>query len=201
MTTEPRVAPAAERNKSPIANVLLERFAPEGTLLEIASGFGQHAVYLAELLPSWTITPTDIAREHVLEIEHRRVVAGLGNLQPAIALNAEHLPWPLRDLDAVLNVNMIHISPWSASVGLLRGAGASLRPGGRLFTYGPYTIDGEHTAESNRAFEQRLRSMDPRFGIRDIAELEREAERSGLTLTERVEMPANNFTLVFERRP
>lgn len=200
METERRVAPAAERNKVPILETLRARLPRSGNLLEIASGYGQHALFLAEHLPAWTVFPSDVARENVATIEAWRRHHPLANLQPPRILDVEMLPWPVREhFDAVLNINMIHISPWSATVALFEGASRVLRPGGMLLTYGPYRIAGAHTAESNASFDQRLRAMDPRFGVRDLEALEEVARAHGFELPERIAMPANNFVLCFQQ--
>ncbi len=200
MESELRVAPAAERNKVPILEALEERLPRSGRLLEIASGFGQHALFLAEHLPAWTFFPSDVARDHVETIDAWRRHHPLANVEAPRVLDVEKLPWPVTGrFDAVLNINMVHISPWSAAEGLFRGASESLRPGGLLITYGPYRVGGAHTADSNAAFDERLRAMDPRFGIRDVEALEELAHRFSLVPRECVPMPANNLILIFER--
>ncbi|MEL6543916.1 MAG: DUF938 domain-containing protein [Myxococcota bacterium] len=195
-----RSAPAAERNKVPILATLQEVLPRSGRLLEIASGFGQHALFLAEHLPDWTLVPSDVARDHVNTIDAWRGTHPLANLEAPRVIDVEKLPWPTSErFDVVLNINMIHISPWSAALALFDGARDVLRPGGLLITYGPYRLGGEHTAPTNAAFDERLRSMDPRFGIRDLEALDELASTRDLTPNDRFAMPANNFLLTFER--
>lgn len=127
----------------------------------------------------------------------------LANLAPPLALDAARRPWPAlpgQPFDAVVAINMIHIAPWEACLGLMAGAAAALRDGGRLLLYGPFMVDGRHTADSNAAFDASLRAIDRRFGVRDVAAVAAAAAACGLAATERVAMPANNLTLVFERR-
>jgi hypothetical protein len=196
-----RRAPATERNREPIFQVLSSRLPPGGgLLLELASGTGEHAVHLAPRLPGWTWQPTDVDAGALESIAAWREHADVGEcVRPPLQLDASVWPWPLSRADAVLCTNMIHISPWEATEGLLRGAAALLPDGGRLLTYGPYKVDGQHTAPSNEAFDHSLRERDPRWGVRDVAALATSAAPHGLELIERVAMPANNFVLVFER--
>ncbi len=117
----------------------------------------------------------------------------------ALTLDVERQPWPVTHADAILNINMIHIAPWSATGALFEGAARILAPGGVLFLYGPFTRDGQHTAESNQRFDERLRGEDPRWGVRDLADVERVANAAGFLSSEVVPMPANNLSLVFRR--
>lgn len=165
--------------------------------MEIASGYGQHAAHLARHLPDWVIIPSDVSRENLEVIEARRSIESLANFAEPLKIDAEQNPWPVAPCDAVLCINMIHISPWTTSEGLFRGAGRILSPGGSLLTYGPYQVAGAHTAPSNAAFDQRLRAMDPRFGIRDAEALDALAVENGLSPSSRIEMPANNLILAF----
>lgn len=169
----------------------------QGTLLEIASGYGQHAAYFAENLPAWSITPTDIDQENIDVIAERRRAESLENLGAPVKVDAASSCWPEGPFDAVLCINMIHISPWPSTQGLFRGASRVLRAGGQLITYGPYRIANAHTAPSNQAFDQRLRTMDPRFGIRDLEALDALADEHGFDSAVRTSMPANNFVLSF----
>ena len=196
-----RSAPATVRNREPIFEVL-SRCLPAGggVLLEVASGTGEHAVHLAPRLAGWTWQPTDVGDDALASIAAWREALGVHACVSApLRLDASAWPWPVSRADALLCTNMIHISPWTATLGLMRGAGAVLPVGGRLFTYGPYRVDGEHTAPSNRAFDESLRARDAAWGVRDVAEVAAAADSEGLALREQVAMPANNFTLVFER--
>ncbi len=191
-----RHAPAAERNRDPILSVLGRVLPTQGRVLEIASGTGQHVVHFARKLPHLSWQPTDLDAEALASIRAYVADAKLPNLLPPLPLDVRD-PWP--DADAVVCINMIHISPLSATEALFRGAG-KLPPGAPLVTYGPYTIDGEHTAPSNAAFDASLRARNPEWGVRDLSDLQDLAQRNGLALEERVAMPANNFTLVWRRR-
>ncbi|MEL6341096.1 MAG: DUF938 domain-containing protein [Myxococcota bacterium] len=199
MTSELPNAPAAERNKVPIYEALAQSIPDKGTLLEIASGYGQHTVYFAERTPSWTFIPSDVSRENVVVIAARLSASGLNNVRPPQILDVREAAWNVPTLDAVLNVNMIHISPWSAAEGLFRGAARALNDSGLLMTYGPYRIGGEHTAPSNAEFDTRLRAMDPRFGVRDLESVEALAQKHGFTRIDIRPMPANNFFVCFRR--
>ena len=190
-------APATERNREPILGVLRRVLPEHGLVLEIASGTGQHAVALAGALPGVTWQPTDHDPVSLASIAAYRADAALPNLRPPLALDVEAWPWPVDHADAIVCINMIHISPWSATVALFAGAARALPPGGVLVTYGPYRFAGKLPAPSNQAFDESLRARDPRWGIRDVVDLEAEAARAGLRLEETVALPANNHALVF----
>jgi SAM-dependent methyltransferase len=191
--------PAAERNKQPILEVL-QRVAPRaGTVLEIASGTGQHAAHFAAALPHLLFQPTDVDDANLASIEEWRRESGLGNLLAALRLNVCDEPWPVGEVQLVYNANMVHIAPWECAVGLFRGAARHLTPDGVLFLYGPFRIAGAHTAPSNQSFDDDLRRRDARFGVRDLEDITSLAREHGLELTERVEMPANNQSLLFRR--
>lgn len=192
-------APAAERNRDPILQVLRRVLPPAGVVLEVASGTGQHVAYFAQHLPSLRWQPTDASAEALQSIRGWVGDAAGNNLLPPIELDVRWPRWPVPDADAILCINMIHISPWESTEALFVGAHQILDPGCALITYGPYRLHGEHTAPSNAAFDQSLRSRDPRWGVRDIDELAALADRTGLSLEDRVDMPANNMTLVWRR--
>jgi SAM-dependent methyltransferase len=194
-----RFAPAAARNRGPILDVLRRVLPGRGLVLEIGSGTGQHVAHLAAALPSLRWQPSELDRDL-----HASIAAwsdGLDNVRAPIALDARCTPWPVPVLAAVFSANVIHIAPWDVCLGLLGGAGRHLAPGGVLVLYGPYRIGGGHTAESNAAFDRQLREMDPSFGVRDLEAVRDAAAIHGLELAERVEMPANNQTVVFARAP
>jgi SAM-dependent methyltransferase len=178
-----------------LARVLPER----GTLLELASGTGQHAVYFAERLPRWQYQPSDVDPANLSSIAAWREQAALPNLLAPLPLDVCAEPWPVGEVDAIYNANLLHISPWECAVGLFRGAARQLTPGGVLLLYGPYRVGGAHTAPSNERFDEDLRQRDPRFGVRDLEQVVALAGEHGLALAERVEMPANNQSLVFRR--
>ncbi len=194
-----RHAPATARNRDPILAVLKRVLPERGRVLEIAAGTGEHAVYFARALGELEWQPTDPDPAARASIEAHRAEADLPNLRAPLELDVTSETWPLAQASAIVAINMIHISPIAAAEGLFRGAGALLPTGAPLVTYGPYKIDGAHTAPSNEAFDRSLRARDPSWGVRDLGELEALAEAHGLTLEERVPMPANNFTLVWRK--
>jgi SAM-dependent methyltransferase len=190
---------APERNKQPILEVLQRVLPSAGTLLEIASGSGQHAAYFAEKLPELRYLPSDVDPENLRSIRAWVEEARLPNLAPPLELDVTSEAWGVGQVDAIFNANMIHIAPWECAVGLISGARRHLRPGGVLVLYGPFRIDGAHTAPSNAAFDASLRERDRRWGVRDLEALVALAETAGLSFAERVAMPANNQTLVLSR--
>ncbi len=190
---------AAQRNQEPILEVLADVLPAHGLVLEIASGSGQHAVHFATALPRLTWQPTE-ADPHLREwIDARVRQAGLANVRPAIALDARATPWPVTAADAIVCINMTHISPWAATLGLLAGASEVLGDDGVLFLYGPFRRDGVQTSAGNLAFDADLRSRDPAWGLRDTRDVLEEAAARGFVLDRLVEMPANNLSLVFRR--
>ena len=194
-----RFAPAAARNREPILAVLGRLLPESGVLLEIGAGTGEHAAFMAPRLPKIAWQPSDPDGEARASIDAWREHVRAANLRPALDLDAASDAWPIDQVDVVLAINVVHISPWATTLGLIAGAGRRLREGGILFLYGPYRIGGSHTAPSNDAFDASLRARDPRWGIRDLEVLCEEAAAHGLALRERVPMPANNFSLVFVR--
>ncbi len=192
--------PATARNRDPILAVLREQFAPPiARVLEVASGSGEHAAFFAEAMPWLTWQPTDVEPAHLASIDAWAAnAAPKGHVLPALAFNAATDPFPTGPWDGVFCANLVHISPWEVAIGLFRGAAAALWPGGVLVTYGPYTLDGSHTSESNVAFDASLKARDPAWGVRDVEALA--AISSELRLSERIAMPANNFCLVFRRK-
>lgn len=189
---------ACERNREPIAAVLDSVLPTTGTVLEVASGTGQHADYFSARYPNLRWQTSDQDPRYLTSVGAVVARAGRANLLAPLTLDTTH-PWPIVQADAIFCANMIHIAPWEATVGLFQGAGRILARSAPLITYGPYRVDGEQTAASNAQFEQHLKSLDPRFGIRDIGELETLAEEHGLSLKERFAMPANNFILHWTR--
>ena len=190
-------APAAARNREPIREVLARELPAHGTVLEIASGSGEHAVHFAAAFPRLTWQPSDPSSEARASIAAWRDEAGLANLAPPIELDASAAAWPVEHAGAIVCINMIHISPWQATLGLFAGAGRLLAPGGLLFLYGPYRFGGAFRAPSNAEFDASLRARDPRWGVRDVDELIDVARANRLALHTTVEMPANNHALVF----
>ena len=190
-------SPSAMRNRGPIADEL-ERILPRGplTILEIASGGGEHAVYFAERLPEVVIQPSDQSEQACRDIDG--LAEGHARVRRAIRLDVLERPWPAVQADVVLCINMLHASVPATLPALMRGAATVLPASGVLITYGPYRIGGEHTAPSNAEFDAWLRNeRNPEWGVRDLETVVAAAEDQGLSLEERVAMPANNFLLVF----
>ena len=194
-----RHAPAAGRNREPIAAVLTEELPQAGLVLEVASGTGEHAVHFARTFPDLAWQPSDPDPEARASIAAWREEAALPNLLPPLALDAAAPDWPIAGADAVVCINMVHISPPRATEGLVTGAARLLTAGAPLILYGPYReADGE-TAPSNLAFDRDLKARNPEWGLRTVEWLDDLAARSGFRRTRRVAMPANNLTLVYRR--
>ena len=192
-----RHAPATARNSEPLAEVLAEELPDRGLVLEIASGSGEHAVFLARRFPALGWQPSDVDLEALASVDAWAAEAAGANLRPAIALDAAQANWPIAAADAVLCVNMVHISPWSAAVGLFTGAGRILTSGAPLVLYGPFIEPGRETAPSNLAFDQSLKQRNSEWGLRNTADLDALAADHGLRRTARQAMPANNLVLVY----
>lgn len=199
MIDERRSAPAVARNAGPIAEVLRTVLPERGLVLEIASGSGEHGLHFALEFPHLRFQPSDPEPAALRSIEAWRRDSGPVNLLPPIALDARAAEWPVAAADAILCINLVHISPWAASEGLMRGAGRLLAPGAPLYLYGPYWQAGVEIAPSNLAFDASLRARDPEWGLRDLDELAAEAGRNGLRLDRVIPMPANNLSAVFRR--
>lgn len=192
-------APAAARNRDPILEVLKPHL--KGTVLELASGSGEHIVHFARHAGAATFLPSDPDASARASIDAWVASLGLANVRPAAALDAAAPAWPVERADTVVCINMIHISPWEATVGLVSGAARLLPAGGTLFLYGPYKRGGRHTAPSNEAFDRDfLRARNPAWGVRDLETVSELAGTLGFDAPEIVEMPANNLSLVFSKR-
>lgn len=200
MTDPRRSAPHVARNAAPIAQVLRSVLPERGLALEVASGTGEHALHFAREFPGLLWQPSDPEPAAVRSIEAWRGEAGLFNLLPALSLDARAAKWPVPRADAILCINMVHISPWAATAGLMRGAALLLESGAPLYLYGAYRRAGVETAPSNEAFDESLKARDPDWGLRDLEEVVAEAEKNGLGLESVTEMPANNLSVVFRRR-
>jgi SAM-dependent methyltransferase len=192
-------AAAAERNRAPILAVLSRVLPARGTVLELASGTGQHAVFFAAALSGLVWQPSERDPRALESIAAWRESEALPNVRAPLRLDVHDQPWPVDRVDAVFNANLIHIAPWETALALLRGVGRHLQPGGALVLYGPYRIGGRHTAASNADFDRDLRARDPAWGVRELEAVAEAARACGLALEERVEMPANNQTLIFRR--
>jgi len=192
-------APSTARNRDPISAVLTEELPGVGLVLEIASGTGEHVVHFARTYPRLTFQPSDPDADALQSIAAWREESGLPNLLPPVKLDAAAPEWPVREADAIVCINMVHISPPSATEGLIAGAERLLPVGAPLVLYGPYLEDGVETAPSNLEFDTSLRARDPRWGLRRVAWVDELAARHGLRRTRRVAMPANNLILVYRR--
>ena len=194
-------SPASDRNAEPILKLLRAHLPKNGRVLEIAAGSGQHAVAFSSALPGLSWTPSDPSPEARASIAAWTAEADLNNLQPPLALNCmDEATWPDATFDALVCINMIHISPWAATEGLMTLAERVLRrPGGLLYLYGPYREAEVPLASSNEAFDASLKARDPAWGLRDRDQVVALARSHGLTLTLRTEMPANNISLLFRR--
>lgn len=194
-----RSAPAALRNREPIAAVLAEWLPARGTVVEIASGTGEHAAYFAQRFPDLDWQPSDLHPDALASIAAWRDEVGLPNLRSPVALDAASSEWPVERADAVLSINMVHISPWAAAIGLLDGAERILRAGSPLILYGPWLMEGAPTAPSNLEFDADLRRRDSDWGLRRVEDFAAAAEDRGLNLETTRGMPANNLMLLLRR--
>jgi SAM-dependent methyltransferase len=195
-----RVSPSAARNRGPILDVLKAHLPQTGLVVEIAAGTGEHAAHGAQAFPDLRWQPTDFDPGALQSIAAWRLHADLPNLLPPVRLDAsDSASWPFERADAIVNINMVHISPWAATEGLIAGAARLLPPGGVLFLYGPFFEAGTATAASNAAFDIDLRERNSAWGLRDLNDVVDLAAGRGLGLSRRVAMPANNLSLVFTR--
>lgn len=196
-------SPSTARNREPILSVLQRVLPADAGVLEIASGSGEHAVFVARAMPHITWQPSDPDAAARASIVGWTEAETLTNVLAPKDIDVRERIWGVENeapFDAMVAINMIHISPWEATLGLLDGARRLLRPGGVLYTYGPYKRGGRHTAPSNEAFDASLKARDPSWGVRDVTEVEGAAAVRGLALREIVEMPANNLSLIFARQ-
>ena len=195
-----RSAPAAQRNREPIAEVLSEWLPDSGLVLEVASGTGEHAVWFAKRFPGLEWQPSDAHPDALASIAAWQQDAGLPNVLRPVVIDASNpADWPIERADAVLNINMAHISPWPASLGLIAGASRMLPSGAPLILYGPWLKDDIETVPSNLAFNADLKARDPEWGLRRVEDFAEAAEVEGFQLVETRGMPANNLMLLFAR--
>jgi hypothetical protein len=194
-----REAPAAARNRDPIAAVLAEELPASGRVLEVASGTGEHAIHFAARFPQLSWQPSDPDADARASIAAWSEEAGLANLRAPLAIDAAADVWPITACDAVVCINMIHISPLAATHGLVRAAGQLLDSGGPLIVYGPWLEDGVATAASNLAFDGWLKERDPAFGLRQTSWMDSLCARHGMQRARRIAMPANNLMLVYRK--
>jgi cyclopropane fatty-acyl-phospholipid synthase-like methyltransferase len=196
-------SPSAARNLEPITSVVLETFPKQGRMLEIASGTGQHVVALAEALPDVTWQPSDPDAAARGSVAAWIADTGHLNVEPPLAIDVMGADWEAAvagPFDGIVCINMLHIAPWAACRGLMRGAGTLLVPGGLLYLYGAYRRGGGHTAASNAEFDASLRLRNPQWGVRNLEDVEAEARSNGLDTAQVIEMPSNNLSVVFRRR-
>ena len=198
-----RYAPATERNREAILGVLRDRLPDEGTVLEISAGTGQHAVFFASTLGARYWLPTDIDEISLASIASWREETAPVNLLPAQPLDVLDTVWPVETaelpapISAVVNINMLHIAPWSCCEALFAGAARILKPSATMFLYGPFRREGQHSSASNASFDDQLRSQDPQWGVRDLEAVISVAVDHGFECREVIEMPANNLSVIF----
>jgi hypothetical protein len=190
---------AAARNRGPILDVLREILPQQGLALEVASGSGEHIVHVTAALTQLTFAPSDPSPKARESIVAWIMTSGLDNVQAPIALDAARSSWPIERADAVICINMIHIAPWAAAVGLFENAGAILRAGPPLYLYGPYKRRGAHTVPSNAEFDTGLRAQNSAWGVRDLEAVADLGAQAGFSAPEIIEMPANNLSVIFRR--
>ncbi|MEL4894071.1 DUF938 domain-containing protein [Crocosphaera sp. Alani8] len=203
MTDLKQYAPATQRNREPILEVLLRVLPPSGNILEIASGTGEHCLFFAPAFSPRKWIPSDANPTARNSIEAWRKESLIDNINSPLNIDATSLSWAVEeqelDITTMVNINMIHISPWQACLGLMEGAKRILPSGGILYLYGPYKQGGKHTAISNESFDQSLRLQNTEWGVRNLEDVIKVAEENGLIFKEKVEMPANNLSVIFEK--
>ena len=205
----PDFSPSAEQNKLPILDKLLAVLPTQGAALELASGTGQHAAWFARHLPGWTWQPSDQHPQGFASIQHHVTQAGVPNVHAPLVLDVCAETWLPADaatgelprFELIFCANMLHIAPWAACGGLMRGAARHLAPQGQLITYGPYFEKDVPTTQSNLDFDASLRQRNPAWGVRWREAVAQEAAQAGLQLQQRHPMPANNLLLVWQRVP
>jgi SAM-dependent methyltransferase len=197
---DPRAfAPASQRNRQPILEVLARVLPGSGLVLEVASGGGEHALWFAQHLRPLAWQPSDPDPACRRSIAAHAAGVHCPTLKPPLDLDVTEAIWPIERADAIVGINLVHIAPWAATEGLMAGSARVLPPGGVLYLYGPYKRGGEHSAPSNAAFDESLRAHNPAWGLREVEAVTDSAQAQGLTLGEIVEMPANNLSLIFTR--
>lgn len=194
-----RSAPAALRNREPIAEVLAHWLPDSGLVLEIASGTGEHAAFFADQFPNLEWQPSDVHADALASIAAWRESTGLGNIHSPIVIDASAAAWPISGADAVLSINMVHISPWESALGLLDGAQRLLPADGPLILYGPWLRAGIAPEPSNLAFDADLKRRDLSWGLRLVEDFAAEASTRGFDMLETRDMPANNLMLLLRR--
>ena len=199
MNDDRQYAPATLRNRDFILDVLRDVLPTTGVILEIASGSGEHIVHFARNLPDLVFQPSDPDPDARLSVAAWASAEGVANVHAPLALDVSEPVWPIASADGVICINMVHISPWEATLGLMRGAAAILPPGAPLYLYGPYIREGIATAPSNQAFDRSLRDRNPNWGLRDLEVVAATAHSAEFSAPVITEMPANNLSVVFRR--
>ena len=194
-----RFAPSARHNRDPILDVLRSVLPSTGLVLEVASGTGEHVIHFARELPALNWQPSDPSPSARESITAWVVAERRSNIREAMHLDAAQSPWPVEQVAAVICINMVHITPWEATIGLMRGAGPVLVIGGALYLYGPYRRADRPLEPSNLAFDQDLRARDARWGLRDLDAVIQCAADHGLEFERAIDMPANNLSVIFRR--
>lgn len=192
-------APATARNREFILPILQRVLPANGSVLEIGSGTGEHAVYFAQQLPNLNWQPSEMNADALPSIEAWIAHSAATNIAPPVVLDVNAEQWPIQRADALVCINVIHYSPWSTTQALFAGAANLLPAGGVIYCYGAYKRNGRHTAPSNDAFDAWLKNRDPSFGVRDLEAIEEIAVAQGFRLEEVIAMPSNNFSLIFRR--
>jgi len=199
MSDDRQYAPATLRNREFILDVLRDVLPMTGVILEIASGSGEHIVHFARNLPALVFQPSDPDPNALLSIAAWVSATGVTNVRAPLALDASLSVWPVASVDGIVCINMVHISPWEATVGLIKGAATILPPASPLYLYGPYIREGFATAPSNQAFDRSLRDRNPHWGVRELETVAAVAQSVGFSVPSVTEMPANNLNVVFRR--
>ena len=199
MTDDRLYYPATQRNRDAILDVLRAVLPPAGLVLEIASGSGEHVMHFAQTLPHLSFQPTDPEPNALRSIAAWATKHGLGNIHPPLMLDAASEQWPVTKADAILCINMIHIAPWPATLGLLCGAARILPAGAPLYLYGPYIQSDVVTAPSNEAFDASLKVRNPEWGLRQLDDVAMAARDAGFSAPTVTPMPANNLSVVFRK--
>ncbi len=194
------VSPSAERNKGPIAEILMRTLPAQGEVLEVSSGTGQHVLHFAEVMPHIRWQPTERDPDSLKSIASWLGQTPPPNVNAPLRLDVYDASWPAHDVAAVVCINMIHIAPRSAAEALLRGAGNVIAPGGIMFLYGPYRRQGRHTSPSNQAFDEQLKARNREWGVRNLEDVVHLASTVSLELEQTHDMPANNLAVVFRKR-
>ena len=196
MDDDRQYAPATLRNRDFILDVLRDVLPMTGIILEIASGSGEHIVHFARNFPALVFQPSDPEPDALLSIAAWVKATGVTNVRAPIALDASHSDWPIASADGIICINMVHISPWEATLGLIKGAAAILPPASPFYLYGPYIREGFATAPSNQAFDRSLRDRNPRWGLRHLEAVAAMAQSNGFSTPIVTEMPANNLSVL-----